>query len=104
MFMAFDRPTRALRCALALQQAVRPLGLQLRCGVHSGECSTAGNRLSGMAVNVGARIAALAQPGEVWLSNTVRALTMGSGLEVDCRGEHELRGLPERWSLFALRG
>jgi class 3 adenylate cyclase len=103
MFLAFDRPTRALRCALALHEAVQSLGLRLRCGVHTGECTMAGERLTGTAVHIGARIASLAEPGEVWLSETVRALTMGSGIETDQRGRFELRGVPEEWVLYALR-
>lgn len=104
VFMAFDRPTRAVRCAQAIRDAVQTLGLQVRCGVHTGECSSSGERLTGMAVHIGARIAAAARPGEVWLSDTVRALTMGSGFELEDRGRHELRGVPEQWSLYSLRG
>jgi len=103
VFMTFDRPTRALRCAQALHQAVQPLGLQLRCGVHSGECAKSGDRLTGMAVHIGARIGNIATPGEVWLSETVRALTMGSGIVTEPRGRFELRGVPEEWVLYALR-
>ena len=102
VFMAFERPTRAIRCALAIVASLEALELQVRCGVHTGECVASGNRLTGMAVHIGARVASAARRGEVWVTDTVRALTMGSGIPLEVRGEHELRGVPGRWPLFAV--
>jgi len=101
-FISFDRPTKAIRCACAIRDSVRSLGLQVRCGLHTGECIISGAKLAGMAVHVGARIASAATPDEVWISETVRTLTMGSGISVSERGSHELKGVPERWSLYAI--
>jgi len=102
-FMSFDRPTRAIRCATAIRDSVRRLGLEVRCGVHTGECTSVGGRLTGMAVHVGARIVSAASAGEVWVSETVKALALGSGVEFEDRGQHELKGVPEQWALYAVR-
>jgi class 3 adenylate cyclase len=80
---------------------VRRLGLELRVGVHTGECEQRGDDLGGIAVHIGARIAALAQPGQVLVSRTVTDLVAGSGLEFTDRGDHELNGVPRTWQLFA---
>jgi class 3 adenylate cyclase len=88
---AFDGPARAIRCAMALSKAVRSLGLKVRCGIHTGECELIGRDLAGIAVHIGARVAALATPGEVLLSQTVRDLVAGSGLAFQDRGLHGLR-------------
>ncbi len=97
---AFDGPGRAVRCALSATHAMRNLGLDLRVGVHTGECEQRGEDLGGIAVHIGARIAALAQPGEVLVSRTVTDLVVGSGLEFTDRGQHQLEGVPGMWPLF----
>jgi class 3 adenylate cyclase len=101
-FASFDGPARAARCALALVDAVRPLGVEIRAGLHTGEVETIGGKPGGVAVNVGARIAALAGPSEVLASQTVRDLVAGSGLVFADRGSHELKGVPGEWRLFAV--
>lgn len=101
LFATFDGPARAVRCALALGDAVRPLGLELRTGLHTGECERLGEKVSGIAVHTGARVAALAGAGEVWVSSTVRDLVHGSGLRFAERGTHELKGIPGAWRLYA---
>jgi class 3 adenylate cyclase len=80
---------------------VRQLGLQIRAGLHCGECEIAGPRLSGLAVHVGARVAALAAPGEVLASSTVKDLVVGSGIRFESRGVHALKGIPGEWALYA---
>jgi pimeloyl-ACP methyl ester carboxylesterase/class 3 adenylate cyclase len=97
----FDGPARAVRCALSLADAVRPLGLEIRAGVHTGEIELAGDDIRGLAVHIGARIAALAGAGEVLVSRTVRDLVAGSGLTFQDRGTHVLKGVPDEWQLFA---
>jgi class 3 adenylate cyclase len=92
-FAAFDGPARAVRCAFAIREAVRALGLEVRAGVHTGECEVFGDRLAGIAVHTGARVAALATAGEVLVSSTVRDLVSGSGITFEDRGEHELKGV-----------
>jgi class 3 adenylate cyclase len=98
---AFDGPARAVRCALGVRESVRRLGLEVRAGVHTGECEVVGESLRGIAVHTGARISAAAAPGEVLVSRTVTDLVAGSGLEFEPRGEVELRGVPGRWALSA---
>jgi class 3 adenylate cyclase/pimeloyl-ACP methyl ester carboxylesterase len=100
----FEGPAKAIRCARAICAEVEPLGIELRAGVHTGECELRGEDLAGVAVNVGARIGALARPSEVWVSSTVRELVLGSGLEFSERGEHELKGVPGEWRLYAVIG
>ncbi len=101
LFAAFDGPARAVRCAAALAHGVDALGVQLRVGVHTGECEVLDDKYSGIAVHLGARIAALAKPGEVLVSSTVKDLVAGSGLRFEDRGEHVLKGVPGEWRLFA---
>jgi class 3 adenylate cyclase len=100
----FDGPARALRCAAAITEAVRPLGLEVRAGVHTGEVEFEGDEVRGIAVHIGARVAALADPGEVMVSSTVRDLVAGSGIKFEDRGEHELKGVPDRWRLNRVVG
>ena len=100
---AFEGPARAVRCAVAARHAVGELGLELRSGVHTGECELLESKLTGIAVHTGARVAALARPGEVLVSATVRDLVSGSGIAFDDRGVHELKGVGER-NLFAVAG
>jgi class 3 adenylate cyclase len=92
----FDGPARAIRCAVAVRDAVRGLGLEVRAGLHTGECELLGDKVAGIAVNTGARIAALAGPNEVLVSATVRDLVSGSGISFADRGEHELKGVGRR--------
>ena len=101
----FDGPARAVRCAGAIGDAVRSLDLKVRCGLHTGECEFVANDIVGIAVHIGARVAALASPGEVLVSQTVRDLVAGSGLTFEQRGTHVLKGVPDEWRLFrALNG
>jgi class 3 adenylate cyclase/pimeloyl-ACP methyl ester carboxylesterase len=102
-FASFDGPARAVRCARAIIEAVRPLGLELRAGLHAGECELIDGKVGGIAVHVGARIAASAGAGEVLLSSTVMDLVAGSGLEFDERGPRTLKGIPGEWRLFSVR-
>ena len=99
---AFDGPARAIMCGRAISEAIRELGLEVRSGVHTGECEQVGDKLAGIAVHIGARVAATAQPGEVLVSSTVKDLVAGSGLEFEDRGEHSLKGIPGEWRLYAL--
>jgi class 3 adenylate cyclase len=99
-FATFDGPARAVRCAQAAVEAVRPLGIEVRAGVHTGEVETIDGKVGGLAVNTGSRVAGLAQPSEVLVSQTVKDLVAGSGLEFEDAGEHVLKGIPERWRLF----
>lgn len=98
----FDGPARAIRCARAIEEAEREIGLEVRAGIHSGEVELIGDDVGGMAVNIGARIGALAEPSEVLVSSTVRELVVGSGLDFAERGTHDLKGAPGEWHLFAL--
>lgn len=98
---AFDGPARAVRCACAIGDAVRQLGLRIRAGLHTGECEVIGEKLGGIAVHIGARVAALSAPDEVLVSSTVKDLVAGSGLRFHDRGVHSLRGVPGEWRLFA---
>ena len=96
----FDGPARAVRCARAIGERVRDLGLEIRAGVHVGEIEQVGKDVRGIAVHIGARITALADPNEILVSSTVRDLVAGSGLTFEDAGEHELKGVPDRWHLF----
>jgi class 3 adenylate cyclase len=102
-FATFDGPARAIRCACAIRQSLSDLDLEVRAGLHTGECERDGERVTGIAVHIGARVAAMAGPGEVLVSRTVKDLVAGSGIELDDRGEHELKGVPGDWQLFAVR-
>jgi len=102
-FATFDGPARAIRCASAIIQGMRELGLAVRAGLHTGECEIADGKVAGIAVHTGARVAALAHSGEVLVSSTVKDLVAGSGIEFVERGPHELKGIPGEWRLFALR-
>jgi class 3 adenylate cyclase len=99
----FDGPARAVQCAVSAADALRPLALDIRAGVHTGECEKRRDGLSGLAVHIGARVAAMAGAGEVLVSRTVKDLVVGSGLRFSDRGEHELKGVPDRWHLFAVQ-
>ncbi len=101
-FATFDGPARAVRCATAIGDAAGALGLEVRAGVHTGECELDGEKVRGIAVHTGARVAALAGSGEVLVSSTVKDLVAGSGLELEDRGQHELKGVPGEWRLYAV--
>ena len=101
-FATFDGPARGVRCAWAIVDAVHALGLEVRAGVHTGEVETINDKVGGVAVNIGARIAALAGPGEVLVSSTVKDLTAGSGLAYEDAGEHELKGIPGAWRVYRI--
>jgi class 3 adenylate cyclase len=98
----FDGPGRAIRCAADLRDSVRRLGLELRAGLHTGECEVSGDDISGIAVNIGARVGATAEANEVLVSQTVKDLVAGSGLDFQDRGEHELKGVPGSWRLYSV--
>ncbi len=101
-FVTFDGPARAIRCGQEITGRVQGLGLQVRAGVHTGEVEVIGDDLGGIAVHIGARVAALARPGEVFASRTVVDLVAGSGIFFQDRGEHELKGVGGTWQLFAV--
>ena len=98
----FDGPARAIACALDLRAALRPLGIEIRVGLHTGEIELRGDDIGGIAVHIAARIDGLAGDGEVLVSRTVVDLVVGSGIEFLDRGEHELKGVPGTWTLFAV--
>jgi pimeloyl-ACP methyl ester carboxylesterase len=100
-FAAFDGPARAVRCAQAIANGVHELGIDVRSGLHTGECELVDGKITGIAVHTGARVAAQAGPGEVLVSSTVKDLVAGSGLEFEDRGVHELKGIPGEWRLYA---
>jgi pimeloyl-ACP methyl ester carboxylesterase len=97
----FDGPARAIRCGLAVAADARALGLEVRAGVHTGECELLGDKVAGIAVHTGARVAAFATAGEVLVSQTVKDLVAGSGIELAERGEHDFKGVPGRWRVYA---
>ena len=99
----FDGPARAVKCAQGICEAVKPLGLEVRAGCHTGEIELTGADVGGIAVHIGARVAALAAPGEILVSGIVRDLVAGSGLEFSDRGEHRLKGVPGLCHLYAVR-
>jgi class 3 adenylate cyclase len=98
----FDGPQRAIRCAMAIRDAVQVLGIEVRAGLHTGECEIRGDDIGGIAVHIGARVSALAGANDVLVSSTLRDLVIGSGLEFEERGVHELKGVPGEWHLFAV--
>ncbi|WP_123027519.1 adenylate/guanylate cyclase domain-containing protein [Mycolicibacterium stellerae] len=98
----FDGPQRAIRCAMAIRDAVQPLGIEVRAGLHTGECEIRGDDIGGIAVHIGARVSALARANDVLVSSTLHDLVIGSGLEFDDRGNHQLKDVPGEWQLFAV--
>jgi class 3 adenylate cyclase/pimeloyl-ACP methyl ester carboxylesterase len=98
----FDGPQRAIRCAMAIRDAVQALGIQVRAGLHTGECEVRGDDIGGIGVHIGARVSALAGPNDVLVSSTLRDLVIGSGLEFEDRGAHHLKGVPGEWHLSAV--
>ena len=99
-FATFDGPARAIGCALAICETVRPLGIEVRAGVHTGEVETIDGKVGGLGVHIGSRVSAAAGPSEVLVSSTVKDLVAGSGLVLEDAGEHELKGVPDRWHLY----
>ena len=99
-YVRFDGPARAIRCAKDIVETVRPLGIEIRAGLHTGECEIVDGKCSGLSVSIGARVMANARPSEVLVSRTVKDLTAGSGLTFQDAGEHELKGVPDRWHLY----
>jgi class 3 adenylate cyclase/pimeloyl-ACP methyl ester carboxylesterase len=100
LLATFDGPARAVRCAQSIIETGRALGVEIRAGLHTGEIERAGHGIAGVGVHIGARVGALAGTGEVWVSSTVKDLTAGSGLAYEDRGEHELKGVSDRWHLY----
>jgi pimeloyl-ACP methyl ester carboxylesterase len=103
-FATFDGPARAVRCAVAIRDRLRESGLEVRAGVHTGECERMGDNIGGLAVHIGARVAALAGPGEALASSTVKDLVAGSGIVFEDRGAHSLKGIPGEWRVFRVAG
>jgi class 3 adenylate cyclase len=99
-FATFDGPARAIRCARAIIEAVRVLGIEVRAGLHTGEVNAIGDHVRGIAVHIGARVGEFAGASEVFVSHTVKDLVAGSGLTFEDAGEHELKGVPDRWRLY----
>ena len=100
LLATFGGPARAIRCAQAIIEAGRPLGVEIRAGLHTGEVERAEHGIAGVGVHLGARVAAMAGGSEVWVSSTVKDLVAGSGLTFEDRGELELKGVPDRWHLY----
>jgi class 3 adenylate cyclase len=98
----FDGPARGIRCATAIREAARTFELEVRSGLHTGEIEVMGNDIGGLAVHIGARVSAIAGPGEVLVSGTVKDLVVGSGITFEDRGVRELKGVPGEWRLFAV--
>ena len=99
---SFDSPTSAIKCARAMLGSVREIGVDLRIGLHTGECDVVGDKLRGIAVHIGARVASNAGAGEILVSQTVKDLVAGSGIEFQDRGSHELKGVPGEWRLYSV--
>jgi class 3 adenylate cyclase len=101
--VSFDGPARAIRCAQAITEAIRALGIEVRAGLHTGECDVRGENLGGLAVHIASRVGSMARAGEVLVSGTVKDLVIGSAIEFDDRGSHQLKRVPGTWRLFAVR-
>jgi class 3 adenylate cyclase len=102
LFAAFDVPARAIRCAAAIRDGVRSIGLECRAAVHTGECEQIGGKIGGIAVHIGARVAAMTGPGDVLVTSTVKDLVAGSGVKFEDRGTRSLKGVPGEWHLYAV--
>ncbi|HKA61627.1 MAG TPA: adenylate/guanylate cyclase domain-containing protein, partial [Methylomirabilota bacterium] len=102
IFATFDGPARGIRCAASIANNVKALGLEIRAGLHTGECEVIGEKVGGIAVHIGARVVAEARAGEILVSGTVKDLVAGSGLSFEERGVHTLKGLPGTWPLYAV--
>jgi class 3 adenylate cyclase len=104
LLATFDGPARGVRCAQAIVEAMKPLGVEIRAGLHTGEIEYGGHDLAGVGVHIGARVGAKAGTNEVWVSSTVKDLVVGSGLGFADAGEHELKGVPDTWHLYRVVG
>ena len=102
-FATFDGPARGVRCAMSIRDSIRSGGLEIRAGLHTGECEIMGTSVGGLAVHIGARVAARADAGEVLVSSTVKDLVAGSGISFEDRGTHQLKGVPDEWRIFAAK-
>jgi class 3 adenylate cyclase len=102
IFATFDGPARGVRCARSIAEEIRPLGINVRAGLHTGECEMIGDDVGGIAVHIGARVAALAGADEVLVSSTVKDLVAGSGLRFADRGSRSLKGIPGEWHIYAV--
>ncbi len=102
LLATFDGPARAIRCALALRDGLRGMGFEIRCGLHCGEIERRGPDVSGLAVHIAARVQAVARPGEVLVTRTVKDLVVGAQIPFADRGSHDLKGVPDEWQLFAV--
>jgi class 3 adenylate cyclase/pimeloyl-ACP methyl ester carboxylesterase len=102
--ISFDGPARAIRCAIAINEGVRALGIEVRTGLHTGECELRGDDIGGLAVHIAARVNALAAPSQILVSSTIKDLVVGSGISFAEHGDHTLRGVPGSWKLFAVVG
>jgi len=100
----FDGPARGVACACAIRDGARQLGLEVRTGLHTGEIEQRGDDIAGIGVHIAARVAALAEPSSVWVSRTVTDLVVGSGIRFEALGEHQLKGVPGTWALYAVAG
>jgi class 3 adenylate cyclase len=100
LFASFDGPARAVACGCAIRDAARALGIEVRAGLHTGECQVIEGKIGGITVHIAARVAALAEPGEVLVSRTIKDLSAGSGIRFEDRGTHALKGVPEAWQLY----
>jgi class 3 adenylate cyclase len=100
-YATFDGPARAIHCALEIRDRVHELGIEVRAGIHTGECELIDGKYAGIALTTGARVSALAEPSQVLVSQTVKDLVAGSGFTFEPAGEHELKGVPDRWRLFS---
>jgi class 3 adenylate cyclase len=103
MLATFDRPGRAIRCAISLREALRPLGLEIRAGLHTAEVEVRKTDIAGIRVHIASGVLASSSPGQVWLSAAVPMLVVGSEFEFEGRGQHELKGVPGSWKLFTVR-
>ena len=103
LLATFDGPARAIRCACSVRERLRQLGLQVRTGLHTGECELMGDNIGGIAVHIGARVATAANPDEVIVSSTVKDLVAGSGIKFADHGLHRLKGVPDEWRLFVVQ-
>jgi class 3 adenylate cyclase len=101
-FVRFDGPARGIRCAVAIRDALRDLGLEVRLGLHTGECEALDGKVTGIAVSIGARVSGLAAAGEVLVSQTVKDLVAGSGITFADRGVQQLKGVPGEWRLYSV--
>jgi class 3 adenylate cyclase len=102
MLATFDGPARGIRCAASIRDAATAIGLAVRAGLHTGECELVGDKVRGVAVHLGARVAAAAAPGEILVSRTVKDLVAGTAIAFEDRGTHVLRGIPGDWQIYAV--